>query len=55
MDATNVLNHPEPQLMTTGASLLNMNINDTNFGLFTGPFAKSNAHREFQAQLRFNF
>jgi len=55
MDATNVLNHPEPQTMITGASLLNMNINDTNFGLFTGPNAKTTGHREFQAQLRFNF
>src|SRR6266850_6724899 len=55
MDATNVFNHPEPQPMTTGASVLNLNINDTNFGLFTGPNPKNNAHREFQAQLRLNF
>jgi hypothetical protein len=55
MDATNVLNHPEPQTLTTGASLLNMDINNANFGLFTGPNAKTTAHREFQAQLRLNF
>jgi hypothetical protein len=55
MDAQNVLNHPEPQTATAGASLLNLDINNPNFGLFTGPQAKTNAHREFQAQLRLNF
>jgi hypothetical protein len=55
MDATNVLNHPEPQTAITGASLLNMDINNTNFGLFTGPNAKTTGHREFQAQLRLTF
>jgi hypothetical protein len=55
MDAQNVLNHPEPQTLTTGTSLLNLDINNSNFGLITGPSAKTNAHREFQAQLRLNF
>ncbi|PYS50391.1 MAG: hypothetical protein DMG13_21185 [Acidobacteria bacterium] len=55
MDATNVLNHPEPQTAITGASLLNLDINNANFGLFTGPNAKTTSHREFQAQLRLNF
>jgi hypothetical protein len=56
-----VLNHPDPLLGNsgtpgTGASRLNLNINDTNFGLFTGENAKSNVtRRELQAQLRFNF
>jgi hypothetical protein len=55
MDAQNVLNHPEPQFATAGGSLLNLDINNANFGLFTGPLAKTNGHREFQAQLRFRF
>jgi hypothetical protein len=55
MDAQNVLNHPEPQLATTGASLINLDINAANFGLITGPQAKANTNRQFQAQLRFNF
>ena len=62
MDAQNVLNHPEPQLCaltacttSTGGSLLNLDINNPNFGLFTGPQAKSLGHREFQGQLRLNF
>jgi hypothetical protein len=62
MDAQNVLNHPEPQLCaltacatSTGGSLLNLDINNPNFGLFTGPQAKTLGHREFQAQLRLNF
>ena len=55
MDAQNVLNHPEPQTATTGTSLLNLDINNANFGLITGPLAKTNANRQFQAQLRLNF
>jgi len=55
MDAQNVFNHPEPQTAITGTSLLNLDINNNNFGLFTGPQAKMNSHREFQAQLRLNF
>ncbi|MBI2149003.1 MAG: hypothetical protein HYU27_00155 [Acidobacteria bacterium] len=55
MDAQNVLNHPDPQFAVSGASLLNLDINNTNFGLFTGPNAKTTGHREFQAQLRLNF
>ena len=55
MDAQNVFNHPEPQLLTTGASLLNLDTNNPNFGLFTGPQAKSIVHRQFQGQLRLNF
>jgi hypothetical protein len=54
LDATDVLNHPEP-------GTLSLNLTGTaasNFGLFptsgtTG--AKSNLHRQLQAQLRFNF
>jgi hypothetical protein len=46
MDATNILNHPTPSAPT-------LNINSTNaFGLISG---KGNAHREFQAQVRFAF
>jgi len=55
MDAQNVFNHPEPQTAITGTSLLNLDINNSNFGLFSGPQAKMNSHREFQAQLRLNF
>jgi hypothetical protein len=55
MDAQNVFNHPEPQTAITGTSLLNLDINNNNFGLFTGQQAKTNSHREFQAQLRLNF
>ena len=60
MDAQNVLNHPEPQLQTSNntpppTSLLNLDINNPNFGFFTGPQAKSTSHRQFQAQLRLNF
>jgi len=55
MDAQNVLNHPEPQTAVTGTSLLNLDINNANFGLITGPLAKTNANRQFQAQLRLNF
>ena len=61
MDAQNLLNHPEPQTATSNilfpppASLLNLDINNPNFGLFTGTNAKTTAHREFQAQLRLSF
>ena len=60
IDAQNVLNHPEPQLMTSNTtplptSLLNLDINNPSFGFFTGPQAKSITHRQFQGQLRFNF
>jgi len=48
LDATNVLNHPEP-----GTLALNITGNAaTNFGLTSG---KSNLRRQLQAQLRFNF
>ena len=54
LDATDVLNHPEPNtpsLNLTGAAA-------SNFGLIvasgTTP-AKTNLHRQLQAQLRFNF
>jgi hypothetical protein len=60
VDAQNVFNHPEPQTATSNTvpnptSLLNLDINNPNFGLFTGPQAKTISHREFQAQLRLNF
>ena len=60
MDAQNVLNHPEPQLMTSTTtpvptSLHNLVINNPNCGFFTGPQAKTLSHRQFQAQLRLNF
>src|SRR5262245_63156670 len=60
LDAQNVFNHPEPQTATSNTtpaptSLLNLDINNPNFGLFTGPQAKTISHREFQAQLRLNF
>lgn len=48
LDATDVLNHPEPNapsLNITGAAA-------TTFGLISG---KSNLRRQLQAQLRFNF
>jgi hypothetical protein len=48
LDATDVMNHPEPNAPTlniTGTTA-------TNFGLIAG---KSNLHRQLQAQLRFNF
>jgi hypothetical protein len=50
MDATNVLNHPEPADPV-------LDINNSNFGKIVGTQgnAKSTLHREFQAQLRFNF
>jgi len=55
MDATDVLNHPEPNTANTAASSLILDINQPNFGLITGVNAKSTLHRQFQAQLRFNF
>ena len=48
LDATDVLNHPEPATPI-------LDINNPNFGLITGVGAKSNLHRQFQAQLRLNF
>jgi hypothetical protein len=51
MDATNVLNHPDP-------ATPNLDINNTNFGLITASganAAKTNAHREFQGMIRLNF
>ena len=48
LDATDVLNHPEPgtlSLNLTGAAA-------SNFGLISG---KTTLHRQLQAQLRFNF
>jgi hypothetical protein len=48
MDAQNVLNHPNP-------AAPNLDINNVSFGLITGNAAKTNARREFQGQLRFNF
>jgi hypothetical protein len=50
MDITNVFNHPEPNV----ANLI-MNVNNANFGLFTGTSAKTDLRRQFQAQLRFEF
>jgi hypothetical protein len=32
-----------------------VDISSANFGLITGVNAKSTLHRQFQAQLRFNF
>jgi hypothetical protein len=48
MDARNILNHPEP-------ADPNLLITSATFGQITGANAKSTLHREFQAQLRFNF
>jgi hypothetical protein len=48
LDATNVFNHPEPATPI-------FDTNNANFGLITGVNAKSTLHRQFQAQLRFNF
>jgi hypothetical protein len=48
LDATNVFNHPEPDTPE-------LSINSANFGSITGGNAKSTLHRQFQAQLRFNF
>ena len=48
MDATDVLNHPEPSNPV-------LDINTTNFGSITGANAKSTLHRQFQAQMRLNF
>ncbi|PYS34747.1 MAG: hypothetical protein DMG14_28705 [Acidobacteria bacterium] len=48
LDATDVLNHPEPATPI-------LDINNPNFGLITGVGAKSNLHRQLQAQLRLNF
>lgn len=48
MDATDVLNHPEPANPT-------LDINSNNFGAITGANAKSTLHRQFQAQMRLSF
>jgi Carboxypeptidase regulatory-like domain len=51
MDVSNVFNHPEPANPV-------LDINNTNFGLITtvgATTAKSNLHRQFQAQLRLDF
>ena len=45
VDATNVLNHPEPNSP-------NLNINTANFGVING---KSTLTRELQGQLRISF
>jgi hypothetical protein len=54
LDATDILNHPEP-----GTPTLNITgTNAANFGLITTSGttgAKTNLHRQLQAQLRFNF
>ena len=60
LDITNVFNHPEPNVLTAPAAnvLTNhplVNINAANFGIITGADAKTNLHRQFQAQLRLNF
>jgi hypothetical protein len=48
MDATNVLNHPEPANPILA-------ITNANFGQITGANAKSTLHRQFQAQIRVSF
>ena len=51
MDVSNVFNHPEPANPV-------LDINMLNFGLITTvgtTTAKSNLHRQFQAQLRLDF
>src|SRR5207302_10713226 len=48
VDASDILNHPEPATPT-------LSINSANFGLITGAAAKSTLHRQFQAQLRLKF
>ena len=48
LDATNVLNHPEPANPV-------LDINAANFGSITGANAKSTLHRQFPAQMRFTF
>jgi hypothetical protein len=58
VDATDVFNHPEPNTATT---VLNLNLTGAaaaNFGQFVTAGtngAKTNLHRQLQAQLRFNF
>jgi hypothetical protein len=54
VDIMNVFNHPEPNVSTAANSAI-MNINTANFGLITGAEAKTNQHRQFQAQMRLNF
>jgi hypothetical protein len=50
LDATNILNHPEPATPNT-----NINSATTAFGAITGANAKSTLHRQFQGQLRLTF
>ena len=58
LDATDVLNHPEPN---TAAAVFNLSLTGAaaaNFGQFVSSGtngAKTNLHRQLQAQLRFNF
>jgi hypothetical protein len=47
VDASDVLNHPEP-----GTPNLNINATTAQFGQITGADAKSTLHRQFQAQMR---
>ena len=48
LDATDVLNHPEPANPV-------LDINTNNFGSITGANAKTTLHRQFQAQMRLSF
>jgi hypothetical protein len=48
IDATDVLNQPEPAAPV-------VDINSLNFGLISGTNAKSALHHQLQGQLRFNF
>jgi hypothetical protein len=54
LDATNVLNHPEPNFATALNNAL-LNINQATFGILTPATAKTDLRRQFQAQLRFTF
>jgi hypothetical protein len=51
MDGSNILNHPEP-----GTPSLTINPTaGAAFGVISGNAAKNTQHRQFQAQMRFNF
>ncbi len=50
LDATDILNHPEP-----ATPIVDINSTTGVIGLITGTNAKSTLHRQFQASLRFNF
>jgi len=58
LDATDILNHPEPN---SAANVFSLNLTGAaaaNFGQFVSSGtngAKTNLHRQLQAQLRFNF